>query len=217
MGAGEEVGGVACRTFQHTGLLLRALESHLTGIDDDLVGLTRQVATASTDLLGRAPSGCPGWSRTPRRPTACSSSPRVERFSGAEQGALMVREGPRRPAVGCETGDWAHVDVYLTKTLDYRAILFAGSRWDAQALDWLARRAATVDRGRGGAPGAAAVIRYAGDDDPAVARHAEVLVAELLAATWWRRWSRTEAGLSAGHLPLLRGRAPHRPATTVPR
>ena len=27
MGAGEEVGGIACRTFQHTGILLRALEA----------------------------------------------------------------------------------------------------------------------------------------------------------------------------------------------
>ena len=35
-------------------------------------------------------------------------------------------------------------------------------------------------------PVAAAVIRYEGDDDPAVARYAEVLVPELLAATWWR-------------------------------
>jgi hypothetical protein len=36
-------------------------------------------------------------------------------------------------------------------------------------------------------PGAAQVIRYPGDDDPDVARHAEILVPELLAATWWRR------------------------------
>ena len=38
----------------------------------------------------------------------------------------MVREGPRRAADGCETGDWNHVDVYLTKTLDYRALMFTG-------------------------------------------------------------------------------------------
>jgi hypothetical protein len=34
--------------------------------------------------------------------------------------------------------------------------------------------------------GARGVIRYPGDDDPEVARYAEVLVPELLAATWWR-------------------------------
>ena len=50
----------------------------------------------------------------------------LERWSSAMQGALMLREVPRRPAVGCETGEWSHVDVYLTKTLDYRAIVFTG-------------------------------------------------------------------------------------------
>ena len=111
----------------------------------------------------------------------------VERFSSAEQGALMIREGPRRAAVACETGDWAHVDVYLTKTLDYRAILFAGSRWDGQALAWLTKRGSTFVVVGADIPGANHVIRYPGDDDPDVARHTEVLVPELLAATWWRQ------------------------------
>ena len=70
--------------------------------------------------------GCRADAPSSRRRTACSSSPRLERFSSAEQGALMIREGPRRPPSRCETGDWAHVDVYLTRTLDYRAIVFAG-------------------------------------------------------------------------------------------
>jgi fructoselysine-6-P-deglycase FrlB-like protein len=186
MGAGEEVGGVACRTFQHTGILLRALEAHLTRLGDDLVGLTRQVGAASADLLRTSSDWLPWLAANLASPDGLYLLAPVERFSTAEQGALMVREGPRRPAVGCETGDWAHVDVYLAKTLDYRALLFAGSRWDGQALDWLARRAATVVAVGADVAGVAAVIRYPGDDDPAVARHAEVLVPELLAATWWR-------------------------------
>jgi len=28
--------------------------------------------------------------------------------------------------VGTETGDWSHVEVYLTTTLDYRALVFSG-------------------------------------------------------------------------------------------
>ena len=48
----------------------------------------------------------------------------------------MLREGPRRPAVGCETGDWSHVDVYLTKTTDYRLLVFAGSPWEEQMAEW---------------------------------------------------------------------------------
>jgi fructoselysine-6-P-deglycase FrlB-like protein len=187
MGAGEEVGGVACRTFQHTGLLLRALESHLTGLDDDLGGLTRQVAAASADLLRSSVDWLPSIVTTLASPDGLYVLAPLERFSSAEQGALMIREGPRRPAVGCETGDWAHVDVYLAKTLDYRAILFAGSRWDGQALDWLVKRGATVVAVGADLPGVASVIRYQDDDDPVVARYAEVLVAELLAATWWRQ------------------------------
>jgi glucosamine 6-phosphate synthetase-like amidotransferase/phosphosugar isomerase protein len=187
MGAGEEVGGVACRTFQHTGLLLRALESHLTGLDDDLGGLTRQVAAASADLLRSSVDWLRSIVTTLASPDGLYVLAPLERFSSAEQGALMIRVGPRRPAVGCETGDWAHVDVYLAKTLDYRAILFAGSRWDGQALDWLVKRGATVVAVGADLPGVASVIRYQDDDDPVVARYAEVLVAELLAATWWRQ------------------------------
>jgi len=193
MGAGEEVGGVACRTFQHTGLLLRALESHLTTFDDDLVGLTRQVAAASADLLRTSARWLPWLVTHLASPDGLFLLAPLERFSTAEQGALMIREGPRRPASGCETGDWAHVDVYLTKTLDYRALLFAGSRWDGQALEWLAKRASTVVAVGADAPGAAGSIRYLGDDDPGVARHAEILVAELLAATWWRQGSSEES------------------------
>lgn len=187
MGAGEEVGGVACRSFQHTGLLLRALEAHLTGLNEDLAGLTRRVAHASADLLRTSWGWLPRIAPSLASPAGVFLTAPVERSSSAEQGALMIREGPRRAAVACETGDWAHVDVYLTKTLDYRAILFAGSRWDGQALAWLTKRGATFVAVGADIPGAAHVIRYPGDDDPDVARHTEVLVPELLAATWWRQ------------------------------
>ena len=60
----------------------------------------------------------------------------------------MLREGPRRAADGCETGDWNHVDVYLTKTLDYRALVFTGSRFDADAVQWMRERG-SVRRSRG--------------------------------------------------------------------
>lgn len=35
----------------------------------------------------------------------------AHRVCSAQQGALMLREGPRLPAVGCETGDCSHVGV----------------------------------------------------------------------------------------------------------
>jgi glutamine---fructose-6-phosphate transaminase (isomerizing) len=193
MRAGSEAGGVACRTFQHTGLLLRSLRSHLTGITEDVAGLTRRVADATSDLLRTSASWLPTVASALDTGDGLFLIAPLERFSSAEQGALMIREGPRRMAVGCETGDWAHVDVYLTKTLDYRAIVFAGSRWDEQALEWLVKRGATVVSVGAGPRGAAASIRYPGDEDPDVARFTEVLVPELLASTWWRDAERPDA------------------------
>jgi glutamine---fructose-6-phosphate transaminase (isomerizing) len=76
-------------------------------------------------------------------------------------------------------------DVYLAKTLDYRALLFAGSRWDGNALEWLQKRGSTIVGVGADAPGARTIVRYKGDVDRDVAAFAEVLVPELLAATWW--------------------------------
>ncbi len=97
----------------------------------------------------------------------------------------MLRETPRLPAVGCETGDWSHVDVYLTKTTDYRLVLFAGSRWEPQLLAWVAERGSTLVSVGDDVPGAAHVIRYPGDDVDDVRLLTEVVVAELLAASLW--------------------------------
>ena len=184
--AGDETGGVACRTFQHTGLLLRALEAHLTGMGDDLALLTRASAHATAELLRTSGEWLPDIAASLASPNGLYLLAPVERMASARQGALMVREGPRLPAVACETGDWAHVDVYLTKTLDYRAIVFPGSRWDVQAIDWLQRRGSTFVAVGSDLAGAARTIRYPGDDDPDVARFTEVLVPELLAASWWQ-------------------------------
>ncbi|GII61725.1 sigma factor regulator FecR [Sphaerisporangium krabiense] len=184
--AGEERGGVACRTFQHTLALLLALHDALTGGAAGVPGLLRRAAAATADLLDRRESWLPDALALLDGPHGVYAIAPAERLSSAEQSALMVREGPRRPADACETGDWAHVDVYLTKTLDYRAILFPGSRYDEQAMDWARRRGSAVLAVGRGAPEGARAIRYAGDEDPDVALLTETLVAELVAASWWR-------------------------------
>lgn len=183
--AGDEVSGVACRTFQHTLLLLRALEAHLTGTAHDTAGLAAGVAAATADLLDRRPAWLPAVASALDGPHGMVAIAPAERWSSAAQSALMVRESPRRPATGCETGDWAHVDVYLTRTLDYRALLFTGSRHDAQALDWLARRGSTWVAVGGDAPGARETVRYVDDTDAEVALGTETLIAELVAQRWW--------------------------------
>jgi glucosamine--fructose-6-phosphate aminotransferase (isomerizing) len=183
--AGEERGGVACRSFQHTGLVLRALEARLGGRPVDLSALCDRVAAASADLLDRRTSWLPETANVLDGPDGVYLLAPIERLASAEQGALMFREGPRRPAVACETGDWSHVDVYLAKTLDYRALLFAGSPWDGNVLDWLTKRGSTFVAVGADVPGARSVARYRGDNDGDVAAFTEVLVPELLAATWW--------------------------------
>lgn len=187
LAAGEESGGVACRSFQHTLLVLRAVAARLTGERFDGADLARRVAAASASLLDRRDAWLDAVADALDGPDGVYALAPAERWSSAAQSALMVREGPRRPATGCETGDWAHVDVYLAKTLDYRALLFTGSRWDGQALDWLRRRGSTVVAVGGEVPGARATVRYPGDADPDVALATETLVAELVAATWWGR------------------------------
>ncbi|MEU8247660.1 SIS domain-containing protein [Nonomuraea sp. NPDC048916] len=185
--AGEERGGVACRTFQHTLALLLALRSHLVGAgrELDVAALVRRAAEATADLLDRRDEWLPVALELLDGPHGVYAIAPAERLSSAEQSALMVREGPRRPADACETGDWSHVDVYLTKTLDYRALVFPGSRYDEQAMDWVRERGSTVLAVGADLKGAAASIRYRHDDDADVALLTETLVAELVAAHWW--------------------------------
>ena len=98
----------------------------------------------------------------------------------------MLREGPRLPAVGCETGDWSHVDVYLTKTTDYRMLLLGGSRWEPQLLDWTrpARHARSSPSGRT-CPARPTRCATRHDDVDDVRLLTETLVGELLAAHAW--------------------------------
>jgi fructoselysine-6-P-deglycase FrlB-like protein len=193
MHAGQEAGGVACRSFQHTVLLLLALADRLQGNasgspSGSATGrLARAAADASEDLLARRDAWLPGLRESLLGPDGTHVVAPARRLSSAQQSALMLREGPRRPAVACETGDWSHVDVYLTRTTDYRMLLLAGSRWEDELLRWTTERGSTVVAVGADVPGATAVLRYAGDGDDDVRLVSEVLVAELLAADAWLR------------------------------
>ena len=185
MHAGVETGGVACRTYLHTLVALLALEQRIAGVELRLGERVRRSAAAIAYLLDRRDGWLPPLLESIDGTEGLWMLAPAERLGSALQGALMVREGPRRAADGCETGDWNHVDVYLTKTLDYRALLFTGSRFDADALRWMFDRHSHVATVGAEPEGVAASVRYPGDDDPIVALLTEVLVAELLAANWW--------------------------------
>ncbi len=187
LAAGIEVGGVACRSYHHTLVALLALSGAVGGPEVDVAGLAGSAAEAAEDLLARRGEwlddlavrldGADGvWLLAPE-----------ERLGNALQGALMIREGPRRAADACETGDWSHVDVYLTKTLDYRALVFSGSRFDAPAARWMIERRSTAVGVGPPFPGAAASLRYRHDERSEVAGVVEALVPSLLAQRWWAR------------------------------
>lgn len=185
MRAGVEAGGVACRTYRNTIGCLLALESQLVARPSPADPL-RRAAEATADLLQRAPAWLADVLECADAADGLWLLAPAERISSALQGALMVREGPRRRADGCETGDWSHVDVYLTKTLDYRAIVYTGSRRDGDAARWLEQRGSTSVAVGGIFPGARFQVRYAGDDDARVALLTEPLIAELVACEWWQ-------------------------------
>lgn len=182
MEAGPERGGVACRSFQHTLALLLALESRLTGCPMPPVAA---VADAAEDLLASAEQWQPRLAELLLGPHGTHVVAPARRISSAYQSALMLREGPRLPAVGCETGDWSHVDVYLTKTTDYRMLLLGCSRWEPQLLEWTGQRGSTVVGVGADIAGAAYSLRYRHDHDDDVRLLTETLVAEILAAHAW--------------------------------
>jgi glucosamine 6-phosphate synthetase-like amidotransferase/phosphosugar isomerase protein len=187
LAAEPEVGGVACRSYQHTLAVLLALECHLAGIDTaGLAAFVAASAAATAHLLDTETTWCPQLSDLLLRPSGTYLASPAHRFCSAQQGALILRECPRLPAVGCETGDWSHVDVYLNKTTDYRLLVFAGSQWEPQLAEWTTTRGSTVVGVGGEVLGAQYNLRYPGDSDDTVRLLTEVLVPELIAARAWQ-------------------------------
>ncbi len=174
---GEEAGGIACRSFQATVALLHLMAGVPAPALRPAVAAAQQlIDTRETwlgDLLEMVGEG-PVYTIAP-----------YERFSSALQSALMFREAPRIAADGCETGDWLHVDLYLTKHPGYRALLFTGSRYDPEVMVWARERASSVVAVGRTIEGAA--LHIAVPDDPLVAVLVETMVAELAACELWRR------------------------------
>ena len=110
----------------------------------DASSLISSSADAVEDLLSRRNKWLTPMSELLLGPDGTAIVGPARRLASAQQSALMLREGPRLPAIACETGDWSHIDVYLTKTTDYRMLLLPGSKWEPQLLDWCQQRGATV-------------------------------------------------------------------------
>jgi glutamine---fructose-6-phosphate transaminase (isomerizing) len=178
--AGAEVGGVACRSYRNTLAVLLALAEHLSpGVAPDLARSCGRAAIATETLLNSRDRWLPHLSEALDGRDGCWVVAPAARLASAQQSALMLREGPRRPAHACETGDWSHVDVYLTQTQDYRMLLLPGSAWDGELLRWTAKRDSVVVTVGVGA------LAYDGAQDRDVALLTETTFAELVAHRWW--------------------------------
>jgi len=190
LAAPPEAGGIACLTFRHT--LLRSLQLVAQLSDGDLAavaGAARTAADAAEDLLARRPAWLPAIADHLAGGPAFLIWP-ADRFGAAAQAALTLREGPRHEATACESADWPHVDVYLTKPLGpaYRAIVSAGAPADAEIARWIRERDARLAVvGPGLDPVGAPSVRYAGDGDVTTRLLVDGLVPELGAATLWAR------------------------------
>lgn len=169
--AADGASGVACASHRSTVAILREVCGLLHPAATPPAGWRERGAAAAADLI----EGRGEW--LPRAVEQLRGGPvhvlaPAERLGAAEQSALMLREVPRVPAHACETGDWSHVDVYLTKRPGYRALLLPGSAYEDEVREWQAQRGFTI-----------VTVDVPGGPD--VRPLVETLVAELLAAELW--------------------------------
>jgi hypothetical protein len=78
------------------------------------------------------------------------------------------------------------VDVYLTKSLDYKALMFTGSQWDNQAVEWLTNRNSSFGSIGAYAKGNTASINIEAGDLLAQML-SELIVPELMAEKLWQK------------------------------
>ncbi len=180
--AADGPSGVACASYRSTVALLQAV----CGLITAAAACPEGAAAASAAVL----AGRDGW--VARAVELLGGGPihvlaPAERIGSAEQSALMLREVPRVAAYACETGDWSHVDVYLTKRPGYGILLLPGSAYEGELMRWAAERGFPVVVAGGSIAGAALAIDLPGADEPAVRPLVETHVAELLAAALWAR------------------------------
>ncbi len=108
-----------------------------------------------------------------------------------EQAALMLREGPRLPAMPFDTGDWLHVGLYTLLPGD-PVLLYGGAPADAEAVRTIHRRGGRVVsvgpvRSEEAAADVSIPLPQAAIANRLVRSIVESAVAELLAAELWRR------------------------------
>jgi len=179
----EETGGVSIWSYRATSIALFQIIENLglfSSVKESIVNASKEIKK----LLDSKNQWIESFMKLTTSSNGIYLMAPAERYGSALQGALMFREGPKFPADGCETGDWSHVDVYLTKSLDYKALIFSGSIWDQQAIDWLNNRKSSFGSVSKYQPGNIASIEIE-SDDLLTQILTELLVPELMACKLW--------------------------------
>ena len=190
--AGQEGSGIATRTFRATVAVLAMLVGRWT--DEGATALT---LGPTVDALRTALDGREAW-----------LGPAADLLDGAaaidvlgddtdaalvHQAALMLREAPRLPAVAHDTADWLHTGVYLALP-GHRALLFAGSAADPEAVATIRRRGGETVVVGPGVEGAALTIDMPVAGGPIERAIVQSAVSELVALTLWERAAAEEVG-----------------------
>jgi glutamine---fructose-6-phosphate transaminase (isomerizing) len=186
LSGGEEVSGVACKSYACTLAVLVLVAGRLLGEPALGRSLLRAAADASERLLESAERWLEQAADLLGERALHVVAP-AERLGSAEQSALVLREVPRIRADACESGDWSHVDVYLSRRPGLGLLLLRGSGWEGDLVGWVTERgvpAITVD---GTLPGLALDVPVRDGGDLVLRALVECQVAELLAGELWRR------------------------------
>jgi len=182
--SGPEHGGVACVSFQATLAVLLLLAGRLGQHADAGVGGLRPAVEVAASLRDERAGWLGEVAALVTSGELTQAIAPAHRLSSALQSALMLREGPRLNASAAETGDWLHVDVYLTKRPGYRTLLYTGTGYDDGVLEWATLRSSPVITVGEARAGTAAHVPLAAATEP-VRTLVETGVAELVAAQLW--------------------------------
>jgi glutamine---fructose-6-phosphate transaminase (isomerizing) len=188
--AGEETGGIACRTYAAT-LAVLGLAAERLMVASDTAGTPLPAHLRDAVRMGRELRATAGqWLRD-----AAGVLDRADEIhvvgdgaaaGGLEQAALMLREAPRLRALPVDAGDWLHVALY-TMLPGARALLLAGTPYDDEVVRTVTGRGGRAVVIGGTVQGAAACAQIPGLEAlPSLARTIVLAGAvELLAAELW--------------------------------
>ncbi|MGL5809167.1 MAG: SIS domain-containing protein [Nocardioides sp.] len=178
--AGPESSGAVTASMIHTSLALAVLSDELTGRRRNHRATAQRAADAIEHLLQSRERWLPEALNLMNSSDGVNFVASNHRSASSSQSALLTRELARRHATGCDSADWAHVDVYLTKSTDYRLVLLGANPHSREIFQWTSGRGSKVLAWGHTDSRADMSVRFPHDSDPDVAPLVDTVLAELV-------------------------------------